>query len=194
MKNSYHKPMVSAFFAIFLLIGANLTLSAQSISISFAVSNYLEVYNIASCHGSFKRVCSGQAINGGTAPYTLLWNTGDTISNQPPISPRAGTYILSVTDSLGATATDTAVLSEPNALNVLLSSPLCHSSPDYNICNPGTNSGTIYSTVTGGAGGYTYNWNTGDQYATLTNAPAGNYTLAVTDNNSCIGYRTYYSP
>lgn len=51
-------------------------------------------------------------VNGGTPPYTFLWNTGATTEdiNRLP----AGTYNVLVTDSHGCVKTDTVVISQPD--------------------------------------------------------------------------------
>lgn len=56
--------------------------------------------------------------NGGTPPYSLLWNTGDTGFNLDNLSP--GTYSLSVTDGAGCTADIDFDLVFTNIENILL--------------------------------------------------------------------------
>lgn len=45
--------------------------------------------------------------------------------------------------------------------------------------------GSVSSTVTGGNPDYTYLWSSGETTPNITNKPAGNYTLTVTDANGC---------
>jgi len=55
---------------------------------------------------------------------------------------------------------------------------------NYQIsCNGGTDS--ITSTVSGGTPGYSYLWSDGQTSPTANNLVAGNYTLTITDLNSC---------
>ncbi|MEM7372414.1 MAG: T9SS type A sorting domain-containing protein [Bacteroidota bacterium] len=48
--------------------------------------------------------------SGGTAPYSYLWSTGDTTFN---ISAYGGTYLLTITDALGCTVTDSVTIGGP---------------------------------------------------------------------------------
>jgi len=47
------------------------------------------------------------------------------------------------------------------------------------------NDGAIDLTVSGGAGGFTYNWNTGQDTQDLNGINGGGYIVTVTDNNGC---------
>ncbi|MDO8992148.1 MAG: SprB repeat-containing protein, partial [Daejeonella sp.] len=58
-------------------------------------------------------------ISGGTAPYTYSWNSGQSSEDLNGLS--AGTYIISVLDSIGCTATDTILISQPLAALTLSS-------------------------------------------------------------------------
>ncbi|AKQ46482.1 hypothetical protein TH63_13990 [Rufibacter radiotolerans] len=51
------------------------------------------------------------------------------------------------------------------------------------ICSGST--GSVTAAVTGGVGTVTYKWNTGETTASITNKPAGTYTVTVSDGNSC---------
>lgn len=124
-------------------------------------------------------LCDGAAnamIMGGTAPFSYLWNTGDTTSTISPLPP--GTYTVTVTDASGCTAVGSGVVSEPPP--IIIDLDITH--PD---CQTGLN-GSISATVSGGVPGYTYLWNTQDTTATLSNITAGTYTLIVTDGNLCM--------
>ncbi len=70
--------------------------------------------------------CEGTAFANptGASPFTYNWNTGDTTQFITNLC--AGTYTLTLTDSLGCIATDSLTISEPSQLiatTTILSSP-----------------------------------------------------------------------
>ncbi len=79
-----------------------------------AVSGTTVVTNIA-CNGG-----SNGAINltpsGGTAPYTFNWGGGITTEDRTGLS--AGTYIVTITDANGCSATVSATVTQPSAVTV----------------------------------------------------------------------------
>ena len=114
----------------------------------------------------------------GVGMYTYQWDAAagsQTVPNATGLI--AGSYTVTVTDSIGCEGTATLTLLDPPVMG------LTSSSTDLN-CN-GDNSGTATATPTGGVPNYTYMWSTGSQASQLTNAPAGTHTVTVTDNNGC---------
>lgn len=112
---------------------------------------------------------------GGVGNYTYLWSTGDTtqdIMNQP-----AGTYLITLTDGNGCSATDSAIVNEPPPLQVTFTvdSLSCFGSGD----------GQILVSVTGGTPGYTYNWAHGPTTDFITGLAAGIYSVVVQDTQGC---------
>lgn len=113
--------------------------------------------------------------NSGIGMYTYLWSDGQATANATGLV--AGTYMLTVTDSIGCATVATLTLLDPPTMN------LTSSSTDLN-CN-GDNSGSAMAMATGGVPGYTYLWSNGQMSNQLMNAPAGSYTVSVTDDNGC---------
>lgn len=66
-----------------------------------------------------------------------------------------------------------------------LSSPPSISFTTTNISCFGLNDGTITATASGGAGPYTYVWNTADSTSTITDLNAASYKVTITDVNGC---------
>lgn len=95
----------------------------------------------------------------------------------------AGTYNLITTDCNNCTVSTTFFITEPDEE---LSISEVHSDYDgYGVsCNGGAD-GFIDITVSGGTGIYTYDWSNGSESEDLSNIPAGNYSLSVTDQNNC---------
>lgn len=113
--------------------------------------------------------------NGGYNVYTYSWSTGATTAGIQNLN--AGTYVVTVTDSGGCTAIDTANLVSPGSPTIVpgtISAPLCN----------GDNNGSIQINVSGGQPGYNYAWSDGSTGSSLT-AGAGTYTVTVTDSAGC---------
>jgi gliding motility-associated-like protein len=113
--------------------------------------------------------------NGGTAPYSYLWNTGDTVSTLNNLA--AGTYSVTLTDGNNDTVSTSITITEPSALNLTFST-----FPDS---DPNGHNGTAHPTVTGGTAPYNYLWSNGATQASQTSLSKGTYSLTVTDINGC---------
>jgi len=120
-------------------------------------------------------ICGGNAANAVfSVPNTfpqILWSTGATT---PTISvSQTGTYLVTVTDANGCTASDSIALT--------VSPPF---SPDI-ITAPTNCDGT--ATLDAGSGYATYIWSNGSTGQQVTVNSAGNYTVTVSDANGCMG-------
>lgn len=116
---------------------------------------------------------------GGTAPYTYLWNTNE---NTPNIANKtAGAYTVTVTDAGGCTAIFSGTITQPPVLAATINS--------QNIRCFNQKNGSIQLTITGGTGSYQTNWaGPGGFIATgtsLNNLDAGAYTVTITDAAGC---------
>jgi hypothetical protein len=119
----------------------------------------------------------------GTPPYTYIWSNSastDSITNLP-----AGTYTVTITDSLLCTASASVTITSPSELSVFAGS----NSP----VNEG-NSINLTSNTGGGTSPYNYNWSgpngwtSTDQNPVIANAQtthSGTYSVTVTDDNGC---------
>lgn len=130
------------------------------------------------CAGGTDGEITSSGITGGNPPYTFSWTgTAQTTENISGIG--AGTYTLTVTDSLGCTNTfPTVTLTDPTPISI---------TETHNdvTCN-GEDDGSIDVTVAGGAGGYTYLWTPGGSTGQdTTNLAPGTYQILVTDANGC---------
>ncbi len=136
--------------------------------------------------------CNGEqngAINvfftGGVAPLTFAWTGSNsfTANTQNIQNLRVGTYTLTITDGNGCTTTSAALsVTQPTALTI--STPIVVAVP----CR-GDASGNVNITVSGGTPAYTYAWTGSNSFSVstqnLSNVRAGQYTLSVTDLNTC---------
>ncbi|MEZ4721770.1 MAG: hypothetical protein R2813_07850, partial [Flavobacteriales bacterium] len=139
-------------------------------SISFAITN------IVSCNG----VSDGEitaSVSGGATPYSYSW-FGSSSTSGVASSIGAGTYTLTVTDSLGCSVNSSTSITEPTPL-------VASSSVDNDVsCNGGTNGGATAS-ASGGTTGYTYAWSNAATTASITGLAANTYTVTVTDAHGC---------
>ncbi|MBK7936062.1 MAG: SprB repeat-containing protein [Lewinellaceae bacterium] len=114
-------------------------------------------------------------VTGGVTPYSFHWSNpnlqGDSLTGLP-----AGTYQLTLTDSHGGQLLRTFELIGPAPLVLTMNSTPA-------LANE--NNGAASAAVSGGTGTYTYLWNTGATTESISNLPAGTYTVVVTDANGC---------
>ncbi len=120
-------------------------------------------------------------MNGGTIPYSYLWNTGDvtpTIGGLP-----SGNYSCTTTDANGCstvisgnvTSVDNGPVLDPTFTNVTCS---------------GSNDGVVSITVNNGTPPFTFDWGNGLNVPAISGLAPGSYTVEVTDSNSCIAFTT----
>jgi len=115
-------------------------------------------------------------VNPGThMPYTYSWSNGSTMQN--PTNLGAGNYTVTATDRFGCTFTHSATINTPTALNV--------SSVWVDETVAGANDGVVNLAVAGGTPPYSYNWSNGATWQDINNLSPGNYSVTVTDANSC---------
>jgi hypothetical protein len=148
-------------------------LEAQNFSVS------LQVLSPVSCYSGDDGSLKAVVLPPGGGSYTYAWSSGhstDVATGLP-----AGAYSVTVQNSAGGSAVATAVLNEPALLEAisLTELPL-----------PVNPTGTVEVETSGGTEPYAFQWrnaanipvaNTED----LIEAPAGTYTLNVTDANGC---------
>jgi len=118
--------------------------------------------------------------SGGTPPYTYLWNTNPSNTNQSVSNLASGNYMIKVTDINGCKDSATITLNQPNVLDAQI-----------DIINPincfNENTGIIRAITNGGTIPYTYLWNTNPPSTnqSASNLPSGNYMVKISDFNGC---------
>lgn len=127
--------------------------------------------------------CNGTAdgtidatVSGGTFPsYFFQWSSGQQTEDIVNLSP--GTYMLTITDENGCTASSSTTITEPNVLST--------SFVTTDVTCFGGTDGAIDVTVIGGSLPYSFAWSNGATTEDLTGIDIGGYILSLTDGNGC---------
>ncbi len=183
-------------YTVVVSTAAGCTGTATTLSIdasTLAISSVVDI-NVL-CNGQLTGQLTATA-TGGTAPYNYVIS-GPTVNTTGATTGvftglAAGNYTVTVTDAAPCSVTSSSVtITEPTALT--FDSPVTVDPTCYNGSN-----GTITAVATSGTGtpGYTYTIagptvnTTGDANGQYTGLTAGNYTITVTDANSCTATST----
>jgi subtilisin-like proprotein convertase family protein len=113
--------------------------------------------------------------NGGTAPYSYLWNNNQTTDIINSLS--AGTYTCTITDVNGC--------SSSSAVTILQTSELSVTAITTPITCFGMSNGAASVTALGGNSVYSYLWNNNATTSLIEELSAGQYTCLVTDISGC---------
>ena len=159
---------------------ASVNIAGQSelLVASFAEGSTTDV----ACYGQSTGSAS-VTVEGGTPGYTYRWNSYPVQTTQTATNLPTGEYVVVVTDTHGCTSTASTTISGQ-------SYPLVASFADGSIEDVlcfGEATGSASVTASGGTPDYTYSWNISPQQttSTVTNLPAGQYIVTVTDSHGC---------
>jgi hypothetical protein len=132
-----------------------------------------------SCHGASDGVIVA-GISAGTGPFFFEWSNGVFTATNTGLS--AGVYTLLVSEATGCTYTAQMTLKQPEAIHIAVDS----------LIHPlqGQSNGAAYLSASGGTPPLAYRWTNAagievGANPTLHDAPAGTYTLWVTDARGC---------
>lgn len=166
------------------LIYNDLNGCTDSISVTLneplVLSNNIAQQNIL-CYGGNNGSIDINII-GGTLPYIYSWSNGSNLEDIDSLT--QGIYFVTITDAQGCSRIDTITISQPDSLNLILSSTIYNNGHNINFYQG--SDGSIDATVTGGVIPYTYIWTNGQTDEDIDNLQAGIYTLVVTDQNGCV--------
>ncbi|MBR5983081.1 MAG: fibronectin type III domain-containing protein [Bacteroidales bacterium] len=132
---------------------------------------------------SFSNGCFGASngfvevsADGGAGTYTYRWDTPSEQTNARLSNLTDGEYTVTVTDSVGCTATISQMIITPGQLTVSLSG-------DNQICEG--SEANITANAEGGTPDYAYTWSNGTTAQTTTVQTDGTYIVTVTDDADC---------
>ncbi len=155
-------------------------ISVLFLSPSVSAQTVVVTDNDVTCFGASDGDATAN-VNGGTAPYSYLWNNAATTQTISGLS--VGVYSVTITDALNNTAEGTTIVSQPPVINksVIVTDVTCN----------GLSDGAIDLTVSGGFPPYTYDWDNdgigdNDDPEDLLNIPAGLYNVTITDALGCM--------
>lgn len=114
---------------------------------------------------------------GGMAPVSFAW-TDNATAGTDRNNLAAGTYTVNISDGKPCYITRTFTILEPQELVLTANTTNAFDCDD-------ANSGQINLLVAGGSAPFNYSWSNGATTEDLTNIPAGNYSVTVTDGNGC---------
>jgi len=127
-------------------------------------------------------------VSEGVSPYTYIWSNGETTEDIGSLS--KGIYFVDIIDDNNCHISDTTEVTQPPDIIISLDAPLQYSGRMISCF--GESNGIVNSLVTGGFGAYTYKWKRGTDMIqsglskpSISDIPAGLYTLSITDENLC---------
>ena len=152
--------------------------------------NWIQTCSLDESHIAFDSDCYDSANgsidltpSGGYGNTYFQWSNGSNTQDISNLAP--GTYYCTLTEGQGHTIeTGPIVVSSPPELEILAASII-------DVECFGEAEGSISVTAGGGSPGYSYQWSNGQSGPQLSNVPAGNYTLVITDANGCTKTESY---
>ncbi|MBK9686811.1 MAG: gliding motility-associated C-terminal domain-containing protein [Saprospiraceae bacterium] len=136
-----------------------------------------------SCVNACDAVISGVVDATGKAPYTVTLSGAATGTKTLAAAGSfnfsglcVGAYAVKLTDADNKTVTKNYTVTQPTIILI---------SKSIDCSTEGQNEGAIDISVSGGAGGYSYAWSTGDNTQDFDNLEIGTYSVVVTDANGC---------
>jgi len=155
-------------------------ISQPSSAVTSQVNNQIDVSCFSGSDGS-----ADILVSGGTSPYSYQWSTGSNSQNVSNLI--AGQYFVTITDSNNCLITDSVLISQPTSIASQVNNSIDIS------CFNGDN-GSIDIDVFGGTTPYTYLWSNGEATQDISNLPAGQYMVTITDSLNCtFSYSTVIS-
>jgi hypothetical protein len=117
------------------------------------------------------------SVSGGVGVNTYAWSNGNVSAINDSL--QAGTYLVTVSDSVGCFKIDSFDISQPTA--ILANIIVIDSVDCYN-----ENGGKLQVIATGGlSNDYSFQWNEGQTVSTIDSLLSGSYTVSVSDTNNC---------
>src|SRR5439155_2593481 len=128
---------------------ASATITQPLTALSASISAQVNVLCFGGSNGS-----ATASVSGGTGSKTFSWNTSPVQNDATATNLGAGTYIVTVSDANGCTATASATITQPlTALSASISAQV------NVLCFGGTN-GSATASASGGTGCKAFSWNT----------------------------------
>jgi gliding motility-associated-like protein len=115
---------------------------------------------------------------GGSGNYTYAWSGQDVnVSAEDQSDLSAGDYSVVVTDNVGGCVDSTTI--------TITNTDIFTVTPIITNASCGLNNGGVSLQIQGGTSPFTYNWCNGSSLAIVSNLPAGDCEVTITDNAGC---------
>ncbi|MBN2779342.1 MAG: gliding motility-associated C-terminal domain-containing protein, partial [Bacteroidales bacterium] len=154
----------------------------QNLSVGLVGNIHTNIHEVQGilCYNSNEAILQGYS-NNGTNPLSYLWSNGTNTEYNNHLSP--GHYEVTIIDDWGCTGNNSYDIDNVPQINVVenITSVGC----------AGDETGAITVQVNGGTPSYLINWSTGTNGLSISGISPGNYSLTVTDANSCTISETY---
>lgn len=180
---------VTKLFSLLLLLGFNAVASGAE-NDQTTTCNILVTFTRTSTYCS--NTCDGSLTanpTNGTAPYTFLWNNGQTTAHISGLC--KGIYTVTITDHVGCTKMTQVNVVAPAAVRI-------RSVVQTNVACKGICTGSLFVVPCCGIGNgtFTYLWSNNQTTASIINLCKSTYTVTVTDSRGCTvkGQRTITEP
>lgn len=165
---------------------ANLTVT-QPTAVTAAIEVLSDFNGQAiSCNGSSNGRLQANGA-GGAGAFTYVWSTGATTAVLSTLA--EGSYTVTATDANGCSTTANRSINDPDPVVAQITE-----TSDFNgfgISCAGTSTGYLKASGSGGTGTLSYQWLTTTEISnTLSNVPAGTYTVRIQDANGCSDTKT----
>jgi gliding motility-associated-like protein len=152
-----------------------------------AITNSITHIDVSSLGGNDGSATANPS--GGTPGYTYNWNPGgQTTQTASGLTSSNGgsVYHVQITDANLCSIEDSVMIQQPPCNNLLIgvnTTPVsCH----------GQSNGSAGLTITNGEAPFSINWSTGaTNVLTLSNQPAGSYSVTVQDKNGCATFKNF---
>ena len=168
---SVSSPMAGNY-AVTVLDAAGCTSSA-SFSVAQPSTPAVEIVaSNASC--SLVYATATANVTGNSQNFSFAWSNGENTSSITDLS--AGSFSVTVTDALGCTSSASKNFTQPEPMNVAITTSLVVDTKVY---------GKATVNVTGGTPQYSYLWNNGANTSEISGLAAGTYSVTITDNKGC---------
>jgi len=155
---------------------ATVSISENILPLAVAVSEKTKI----KCAGEKTAVLAAQ-VSGGKAPFKFSWSN-PALTGDSPANVAAGDFQLTVTDATGKTTSTAVSVKQPE--------PLTISAVATAPASTGNTDGKATATPAGGAGGYIFQWDSGESGASVSKLGPGQRSVTVTDANGCIAVAT----
>lgn len=168
---------VSAGMYSIVITDANGCPASDTVTIS--EPNVLVASSVLLSDASCPTASNGSALasaNGGTGSFSYSWSNNSSNDSLSGVMP--GTYSVTVTDGNGCFDTSSVSIGSNSTLSA-------SATVDNHVSCFGGSNGEASALAIGGSNPFSYAWSNNDTTAGVTGLSSGNYTVTITDGNTC---------